>query len=259
MPQQIGQRCEFCGSTALVPYEEVKEPFRPESLLPLKISESQARDLIRAWYGRQWLAPNKFSAQGAHRHGQGHLPSLLDVRREGRRALDRRGGQVLLRPAGRQERAPGAVDAGVRRAVARVRRRAGVRVGGRGCGPAAEHRAVSDGLAGAVRSRLSGGLDRRALPDRSRRGGRAFAAADGRHAARAVRPSRCPATRYRNLVVDATFTDQTFKHILAPVWLLTYVYGAKLLPGGRERRHRAHRRFAAVELDQGRRCSCWRR
>ena len=29
---------------------EVKDAFRPESLLPLKVSESQARDLIRAWY-----------------------------------------------------------------------------------------------------------------------------------------------------------------------------------------------------------------
>ena len=57
-PDKIGRRCEFCGSTALVPYEEVKDAFRPESLLPLKIAESQARDLIRAWYGQQWLAPN---------------------------------------------------------------------------------------------------------------------------------------------------------------------------------------------------------
>jgi Zn finger protein HypA/HybF involved in hydrogenase expression len=62
-PQQIGKRCEFCGSSALVPYEEVKEPFRPESLLPLKISESQARDLIREWYQRQWLAPNALNAR----------------------------------------------------------------------------------------------------------------------------------------------------------------------------------------------------
>ena len=31
---------------------------------------------------------------------------------------------------------------------------------------------------------------------------------------------------HRNLSVNATFTGQTFKHILAPIWLLTYVYGA---------------------------------
>src|SRR5206468_8642094 len=31
---------------------------------------------------------------------------------------------------------------------------------------------------------------------------------------------------YRDLVVDATFGDQRFKHILVPIWLMTYRYGA---------------------------------
>src|SRR5580704_8379726 len=44
---RVGQRCDFCGSTALVPYEEIKEAFRPESLLPMKISEDRVRDSIR--------------------------------------------------------------------------------------------------------------------------------------------------------------------------------------------------------------------
>jgi len=47
-PEKIGRNCDFCGSAALVPYAEVKDAFSPESLLPLKISESQARDRIRA-------------------------------------------------------------------------------------------------------------------------------------------------------------------------------------------------------------------
>ena len=55
---KIARRCDFCGAAALVPYEDVKDPFRPESLLPLKIPETRARELIRAWYRRQWLAPN---------------------------------------------------------------------------------------------------------------------------------------------------------------------------------------------------------
>lgn len=58
-PGRIGQRCDFCGSSALVPYEEVKEAFRPESLLPMKISETQVRESIRKWYGSRWFAPNK--------------------------------------------------------------------------------------------------------------------------------------------------------------------------------------------------------
>jgi DNA-directed RNA polymerase subunit RPC12/RpoP len=58
-PERVGQRCEFCGSTALVPYEEIKEAFSPESLLPMKLSETQVRDKIRQWYGSRWFAPNQ--------------------------------------------------------------------------------------------------------------------------------------------------------------------------------------------------------
>ncbi len=57
-PERVGQRCDFCGSSALVPYEEVKAAFRPESLLPMKLGENQVRDAIRQWYGNRWFAPN---------------------------------------------------------------------------------------------------------------------------------------------------------------------------------------------------------
>ena len=40
-PERVGQRCEFCGSSQLVPYEQVKEAFSPESLLPFDVNESQ--------------------------------------------------------------------------------------------------------------------------------------------------------------------------------------------------------------------------
>ena len=36
-----------------------------------------------------------------------------------------------------------------------------------------------------------------------------------------------PGDTYRNLAVDADYSGQTFKHMLAPVWLLTYTYGAR--------------------------------
>ena len=39
--------------------------------------------------------------------------------------------------------------------------------------------------------------------------------------------AQVPATRYRNLLIHPTFSAQTFKHILVPLWLLTYTYGAK--------------------------------
>jgi hypothetical protein len=36
-----------------------------------------------------------------------------------------------------------------------------------------------------------------------------------------------PGDTYRNLQVQADWSGQTFKHILAPVWLLTYHYGTR--------------------------------
>jgi hypothetical protein len=58
-PERVGQRCDFCGSSALVPYEEIKEAFSPESLLPMNVSENQVRDNVRRWYRTRWFAPNK--------------------------------------------------------------------------------------------------------------------------------------------------------------------------------------------------------
>jgi hypothetical protein len=37
--------------------------------------------------------------------------------------------------------------------------------------------------------------------------------------------AQVPGNTYRNLQVQATFSDQRFKHILVPAWLLTYNYG----------------------------------
>ena len=39
--------------------------------------------------------------------------------------------------------------------------------------------------------------------------------------------SQIPGDTYRNLEIHPAFSKETFKHILVPVWLLTYTYGAK--------------------------------
>ena len=36
-----------------------------------------------------------------------------------------------------------------------------------------------------------------------------------------------PGDTHRNLQVSADYSGQTFKHVLVPVWLLTYQYGRK--------------------------------
>src|SRR5688500_14250901 len=57
-PERVGQNCDFCGSPALVDYQAIKAPIRPQSLLAFKVPETQVRERIRQWYASKWLAPN---------------------------------------------------------------------------------------------------------------------------------------------------------------------------------------------------------
>jgi hypothetical protein len=43
---------------------------------------------------------------------------------------------------------------------------------------------------------------------------------------RALCAAQIPGDTYRNLNVVADYSGQTFKHVLLPIWLLNYQYGA---------------------------------
>jgi hypothetical protein len=45
---------------------------------------------------------------------------------------------------------------------------------------------------------------------------------------RAVAAQQVPGDTFRNLDVRSRYSAQTFKHILAPVWFLSYTYGARV-------------------------------
>jgi hypothetical protein len=225
-PAHIGKRCEFCGSSALVPYEEVKEAFSPESLLPLKISEDQARDLIRAWYGRQWLAPNRFRARALTDTVKGvYLPYwTFDAQADARWTAEsgtyyyvktsdgKTVREVQWRPASGDLShwfddelvcASVGVDAGRLRSIEPFPTQALV--------------PFDPGyLSGWTVERYQ--IDLVAAADRSRRQMEAEL--------RELCARQVPGDTYRNLDVQAAFTKQTFKHILAPIWILSYVYGA---------------------------------
>jgi hypothetical protein len=225
-PGKIGRRCDFCGSTALVPYEQVKDAFRPESLLPLKIAEPRARELIRAWYGRQWLAPSAFTRQALTDTVKGiYLPywtfdadaSAEWTAEAGDYYWVQQGNQRVRRV--RWYPAAGSlthvfdddlvcaslgVDAGKLRRVEPF---------------------PTDSLVPYDAGYLSGWtveryqIDLVAAAERSRQQMRATL--------EALCARQVPGDTHRNLVVNATFTHQTFKHILAPVWLVTYNYGTR--------------------------------
>ena len=58
-PDRAAQRCDFCGSPAIVPVDEMENLITPESLLPAVVAAPQVRDQLRAWYGSRWFAPTK--------------------------------------------------------------------------------------------------------------------------------------------------------------------------------------------------------
>jgi ribosomal protein S27E len=53
------KNCEFCGSAQILPYEQRRAPISPESLLPFVVTESVVRESMRKWYASRWFAPNR--------------------------------------------------------------------------------------------------------------------------------------------------------------------------------------------------------
>jgi Zn finger protein HypA/HybF involved in hydrogenase expression len=223
---KVGKRCDFCGSASLVPYEQVKDAFRPESLLPLKISESDARDRIRAWYSHQWFAPNAFSKRALTDTVHGvYLPywtfdAKVDATWTAESGTyyyvqqgDKRVRQVRWSPAsGELSHAfdDELVCASLGVDASRLR----------GVEPF-----PTDTLVPYDAGYLSGWTVERYQIDLVAASTRSRSVMDEK--LRELCAGQVPGDTYRNLDVNATYSDQTFKHILAPIWLLTYTYGPK--------------------------------
>jgi Zn finger protein HypA/HybF involved in hydrogenase expression len=222
---KIGRRCDFCGSSELVPYSEVKDPFRPESLLALKVPESRARDLIRAWYAQLWLAPNKLRSKALTDTVKGiYLPywtfdanaHAFWTAESGKYYYTIQGNRRVRRvewtPASGElshtfddQLVPASLGVNPQwlRAVEPF--------------PTGELIPYDAGyLAGWTVERYQ--IDLVAAASLSRQ--RMEAELNNLCAA------RVPGDTYRDLNVRSTFSDQRFKHILVPAWLLTYSYGA---------------------------------
>ena len=224
-PSRVGQRCEFCGSSQLVPYEQVKEPFSPESLLPFAIQESKARDLLRAWYGRQWLAPNNLAKLALTDTIRGiYLPYwTFDAQVHARWTADS-GRYYYVTVNGKREQrvewtpAAGELDHFFDDEL--VAASTGV-----GAGLLRRLEPFPTGqLIPYDPGYLAGWTVERYQIDLVNAATRSRAVMEAK--TRQLCSSAVPGDTQRNLEVEATFSDQKFKHILVPVWLLTYTYGA---------------------------------
>ncbi len=232
---RVGQNCDFCGSTALVPYSEIKDSIRPESLLEFRISETQVRETIRRWYGSHWFAPNalKTRAMTDTLHGL-YIPYWTfdaDVNAEW---TAESGDYYYVTEAYTDSK-------GMRRTrqVRKIRWRPS----------AGSLRHVFDDTLVAASRGIDPELLSQVEPFATRELKPYHAGflsgwvveryqidlGNAAHLARqkmdAELHQRCaaqvPGDTHRNLSVRADYTGQTFKHILVPVWLLTYTFRRK--------------------------------
>jgi hypothetical protein len=232
---RVGQRCDFCGSSALVPYEETKEAIRPESLLPMKVSEAQVRDSIRKWYGSRWFAPNKLKRAALTDTVKGfYIPYwTFDAQVQAEWTAESgyyyyetesyrdQNGNTQTRQVQkiRWESSSGAVDhffddelvPASRGVQAELLRRIEPF-------PTKELKLYQPSF-------LSGWVVERYQIDLL------TAAKKAREEMEEQMEQLCagqvPGDTHRNLQVSTDYSGQTFKHILTPIWLLSYTYGAR--------------------------------
>jgi hypothetical protein len=234
-PKVVAQRCEFCGSSALVPYEEIKQTIRPESVLPFKLPETDVRERIRIWYGQRWFAPNRLGRRALTDTVKGvYLPYwTFDARVEAdwtaqagyyyyvTETYTDAQGRVQSRQVQkiRWEPAAGSVENFFDDQLV---------CGSRGVDPRFV-RAIepfpTNELVPYDPGYVSGWTVERYQVDLR------DASVTSRDQMEQIITQMCdaqvPGDTHRGLSVDAKFYDRTFKHILAPIWLLTYNYGAR--------------------------------
>jgi hypothetical protein len=231
--------CEFCGASAIVGYDETDDVIRPEGILPIQVSEPQARDLIRGWYGKLWWAPNKLKSRAMTDTAKGmYLPywtfdAMVDARWQAEAGYHYyetesyyENGEQRTRQVQRTrwEHASGSLDhffddtlvcgsKGVHESLLRaIEPFPTTEKGGKALRPY-DPAYVS----GWTVERYQIDLIAAAKKSRERM----------QNETNALCSDQVPGDTQRNLSVDANFSRQTFKHILAPVWLMSYTYGAK--------------------------------
>lgn len=235
-PRRTAQRCDFCGSPAIVPVEEQQAPIRPSSLIPFVVPEAEIRERMRRWYATRWFAPNKLKSRAITDtvHGvylpywtfdaivharwtaeSGYHYWVTETYRDAQGNLQTRQVQRT-----RWEPSSGQLqhffDDELVAASKGVRGDLLTKI--EPFPTTTDLKPYDPGyLAGWVVEQYQ--LDLIAGAQRSRQ------TMDAK--VRSMCGSQVPGDTYRNLQVRADYAGQTFKHILVPVWLLTYDYGRR--------------------------------
>ena len=233
-PDRVGQNCDFCGSPKLVDYQEIKAPIRPRSLLPFTVTESSVREQIRKWYASKWLAPNKLKSRALVDRVHGvYIPYWT---------FDAHVVCPWTADAGHYYYENETYYQNGRLRTRQVRKTRWVPASGEvrhffDDEPVPGTQGVSHDLLKQVepfpthelkpydKAFVSGFVVEHyqiVLFDAAKRSQDSMTEQTREMCARQI-----PGDTYRNLVIHPVFSGQTFKHILVPVWLLTYNFATK--------------------------------
>ncbi len=232
-PDRVAQRCEFCGSPELVDYDEIKAPIRPQSLLPFKVPDTEVRESIRGWFAGKWLAPGKFksralvdtvhgvylpywtfdsevdcpwSAEAGHYYYETKEYTDNDGKRQTRQVRHTRWEHASGRVRHFFDDEPIPGSQGVNMELLR-----GV-----------EPFPTRTDLVPYDTAYVSGYVVEHykvVLIDAAKRARESM-----EHQLRALCAREVPGDTHRGLQIDPRYSGETFKHVLVPVWLLTYDY-----------------------------------
>jgi predicted RNA-binding Zn-ribbon protein involved in translation (DUF1610 family) len=226
--KRVAQNCDFCGSPAMLAVDDVGAPIRPGSQLPFKIAQSQVREDIRRWYGSHFWAPSQLGQKALTDtlHGL-YLPYwTFDAHAEC--PWEAEAGHYYYTTNSKGERtrhtrweyASGHVSTDFDDVLVPA---------SKGVHPNLLEKLqpfpTTTDLLPYDPGYLSGWVVEQYQIDLI------HAAQDSRARMDGVLRSQCieqiPGDTHRNLQISPEFSAQTFKHVLLPVWLLTYTYGTK--------------------------------
>jgi predicted RNA-binding Zn-ribbon protein involved in translation (DUF1610 family) len=226
-PKVVAQRCEFCGSPSIVAREQVGDAILPQAVLPFIVAESAVRDALRKWYGSRWFAPNRLKKAALTDTLKGVYLPYWTFDAQVHAQWQAESGEHHYTGTGNN-----------RKRHTRWRWTSGqvsqhfddVLV----CGSIGAHEALLRGiepfptltdLKPYAEEYLRGWVVERAqrqLPEATQVNEAEIRARIEALCARAV-----PGDTHRNLRVEMQLQDRRFKHVLLPVWLVSYTFGSK--------------------------------
>ncbi len=230
-PTRVAQNCEFCGSPQVVPQTAARSPIVPESLLPFKVAESTVRESLRRWYGSLWFAPNKLKKAALTDQVHGiYIPYwTFDAQVSATWTADAghyyyeneiRNGKTERVQKVRWVPASGALDHFFDDVPVPATRGTQIDLLKKiEPYPTASLVPYDPGyVSGWVVEQYQ--IDLVAAADNARK--------DMDRQLEKLCAGEIPGDTYRNLRVQADYSGQTWKHILVPLWLVSYTYGARI-------------------------------